>query len=47
MATMSICGTSIGSKLGLVDDSRVVPPGGMGMMGGGAPKSKPAAKPKE
>jgi len=33
-------------KLGLVDDSRVVPPGGMGMMGG-APKSKPAAKPKE
>ena len=34
-------------KLGLVDDSRVVPPGGMGMMGGGAPKSKPAAKPKE
>ena len=30
-------------KLGLVDDSRVVPPG----MGGGAPKSKPAAKPKE
>ncbi|HTY62224.1 MAG TPA: 4Fe-4S dicluster domain-containing protein [Acidobacteriota bacterium] len=34
-------------KLGLVDDSRVVPPGGMGMMGGGAPKSKPEAKPKE
>ena len=29
-------------KLGLVDDSRVVPPGM-----GGAPKSKPAAKPKE
>jgi protein NrfC len=34
-------------KLGLVDDSRVVPPGGMGMMGGGAPKFKPEAKPKE
>ena len=34
-------------KLGLVDDSRVQIPGGMGAMGGGAPKSKPAAKPKE
>jgi protein NrfC len=33
-------------KLGLVDDSRVVPPG-MGGMGGGMPKSKPEAKPKE
>ena len=33
-------------KLGLVDDSRTQVPGGMGM-GGGAPKSKPAAKPKE
>ena len=33
-------------RLGLVDDSRVVPPG-MGGMGGGMPKSKPVAKPKE
>ena len=33
-------------KLGLVDDSRTQVPGGMGM-GGGAPKAKPAAKPKE
>ena len=32
-------------KLGLVDDSRTRA-GGMGM-GGGAPKAKPAAKPKE
>ena len=31
-------------KLGLVDDSRTQVPGGMG---GGAPKAKPAAKPKE
>jgi protein NrfC len=31
-------------KLGLVDDSRTQVPGGMGM---GAPKAKPAAKPKE
>ena len=33
-------------KLGLVDDSRMAPPA-MGGMGGGAPKAKPAAKPKE
>jgi protein NrfC len=33
-------------KLGLVDDSRVTPPA-MGGMGGGMPKSKPEAKPKE
>jgi protein NrfC len=33
-------------KLGLVDDSRVIPPG-MGGMGGGMPKSKPKAKPNE
>jgi protein NrfC len=34
-------------KLGLVDDSRVVPPGMGGGFGGGAPKPKPEAKPKE
>jgi protein NrfC len=33
-------------KLGLVDDSRTALPG-MGGMGGGAPKAKPQAKPKE
>ncbi len=33
-------------KLGLVDDSRVIPPG-MGGMGGAKPKPKPEAQPKE